>query len=409
MVEAAPSSIILTTEEGETTYASSKTWDNLDIKASLRTNLETLSWAFPTLIQGVAIPIILSGRNLVAQSKNGSGKTGAFSIGALERVDIDVQALQVVVISHTRELNKQNHRVFTELARGTGIEVGIGQKETRTLPNCHVLCGTHGGLSRLLRGQQLSQVKSLIYDEADFLFDNSENSATVSQLQSLMPTAQQLLFSATYTPQVRSYITRAIREFSEIRIEKEEDLNLENIQQYVIRCEHVQKHETVAEILKSVEMKCCLIFVNTKSYGADLLEHLQKKGYTASIIGTGLVTDEVRDQIIEKMRRGEIKVLITSNVLSRGFDLKSVSLVINLDIPMMMVRRGVFEPDPTTYLHRIGRTGRYGRKGVAVNVVADRESRDALVAIQRHFSSEISSVTIEGLAEAMVRVNLDYE
>jgi len=255
----------------------------------------------------------------------------------------------------------------------------------------------------------LSQVKTLIYDEADFLFDNSDNSATVSQLQSMMPAAQQLLFSATYTDQVRSYISRAIGAFSEIRIEKEEDLNLSNIEQYVIRCEHEQKHETVADILKSVEMKCCLIFVNTKNYGTSLLEYLKKKGYTASIIGTGLVTDEVRDQIIEKMRRGEIKVLITSNVLSRGFDLRTVSLVVNLDIPMMMVRKGVFQPDPTTYLHRIGRTGRYGRKGVAVNVVADRESRDALLAIQRHFNSEINSVTIEGLAEAMVRVNVDYE
>mmetsp|Transcript_10661 Transcript_10661/g.20674 ORF Transcript_10661/g.20674 Transcript_10661/m.20674 type:complete len:410 (+) Transcript_10661:6823-8052(+) len=409
MVESAPSSIILTTEEGETTYASSKTWADLEIKPSIKVNLDALGWTFPTLIQGVAIPIILSGRNLVAQSKNGTGKTGAFSVAALERVDIDVQALQVVVISHTRELNKQNHRVFTELSRGTGALVEICQKETRGLPNCHVLCGTHGALSRLLRGQQLSQVKTLIYDEADFLFDNSDNSATVSQLQSMMPAAQQLLFSATYTDQVRSYISRAIGAFSEIRIEKEEDLNLSNIEQYVIRCEHEQKHETVADILKSVEMKCCLIFVNTKNYGTSLLEYLKKKGYTASIIGTGLVTDEVRDQIIEKMRRGEIKVLITSNVLSRGFDLRTVSLVVNLDIPMMMVRKGVFQPDPTTYLHRIGRTGRYGRKGVAVNVVADRESRDALLAIQRHFNSEINSVTIEGLAEAMVRVNVDYE
>jgi ATP-dependent RNA helicase DDX19/DBP5 len=409
MVESSSSSIILTTEEGETTYASSKQWTDLEIKPSIRANLETAGWAFPTLIQGVAIPIILSSRNLVAQSKNGTGKTGAFTIGALEGIDTDVHALQVVVISHTRELNKQNYRVFTELARGTGILVEIGQKETRELPHCHVLCGTHGALARLLRGQQLSQVKSLIYDEADFLFESSENLNIVRQLQSMMPAAQQLLFSATYTPQVRTYIADSIREYSEIRIEKEEDLNLTNVEQFVIRCEHTQKHKTVADILKSVDMKCCLIFVNTKSYGASLLDYLKEKGYTASIIGTGLVTDEVRDEIIEKMRRGEIKVLITSNVLSRGFDLKSVSLVVNLDIPMMMVRRGVFEPDPTTYLHRIGRTGRYGRRGVAVNVVADGESRDALVKIQRHFQSEINSVTIEGLAEAMVRVNVDYD
>ena len=193
-----------------------------------------------------------------------------------------------------------------------------------------------------------------------------------------------------------------------IKIEKKEDLSLDNIDQYVVQCDHPQKFETVLEILRSVDLKCCIIFINTKEYLNRLSDYLHGQGYKVSKIASGIITDEERAEIVKKVHEGQIKVLITTDVLSRGVDFRLVNLVINLDPPCSYGPGGRV-PDPLTYLHRIGRTGRYGRKGIAVNVVSNEESQRAFVEIQRFFGKKFKLIKMDQLANEVTRINSDYD
>jgi ATP-dependent RNA helicase DDX19/DBP5 len=168
------------------------------------------------------------------------------------------------------------------------------------------------------------------------------------------------------------------------------------------------KFEVVYEILRSIDLRCCIIFINTKDYLKRLEEYLTKAGYKVSIIASGIVEDKERDAIIEKVRDGQVKVLLTTDVLSRGVDFRLVNVVINLDPPL---RRDDTErrADPMSYLHRIGRTGRYGRRGIAVNIVSDKLSQNAYMEIQEYFNRKIKSIEIGKLSEEVQKVNADYD
>lgn len=398
--------ILLKTSEGETVYSSSKTWADLSLPQEMIECLELKNWTTPTLIQGIAISIITSGQNLVAQSKNGSGKTGSFVIGGLVRIDKSIKALQIICVSHTRELCQQNFSVFSEFCQKLGITVGMPDK-SNTLPQ--VLCLTYGSLRNIARRpQNLEHIKLLIYDECDFLFGNEESRNTLLSFQRQKPDSQKVLFSATFSDQVWKTVEDNIPNVKSIKIEKKEDLSLDNIDQYVVQCDHPQKFETVLEILRSVDLKCCIIFINTKEYLNRLSDYLHGQGYKVSKIASGIITDEERAEIVKKVHEGQIKVLITTDVLSRGVDFRLVNLVINLDPPCSYGPGGRV-PDPLTYLHRIGRTGRYGRKGIAVNVVSNEESQRAFVEIQRFFGKKFKLIKMDQLANEVTRINSDYD
>jgi Superfamily II DNA and RNA helicases len=158
----------------------------------------------PTKIQALTVLLITQGKNIAAQSKNGTGKTGAFTIGSLNRIDKDYGALQGICISHTRELNEQNYGVFQKLAEGTGIRVGVTKKGDRELPKCHLICSTQGTIHNIYRThpESLSSVTMIIYDECDVLFTHPNNLELTSAIRAAAPNSQQILFSATFTDQV---------------------------------------------------------------------------------------------------------------------------------------------------------------------------------------------------------------
>mmetsp|Transcript_7314 Transcript_7314/g.10808 ORF Transcript_7314/g.10808 Transcript_7314/m.10808 type:complete len:412 (-) Transcript_7314:20-1255(-) len=397
--------ITLTTSEGETVYASSRTWEELMIPESIERNLMLKGWTHPTLIQGTAIPIINNGKNIIAQSKNGTGKTGTFVIGSLSRVNPEIKALQVICLSHTRELNQQNFAVFQEIANNIGVDVCLVQKGDVNLPHCQVLCGTHGTIKRVIRGNDLSHVKCIVYDEADFMFSHEDNLKTISAIRSQMPSAQQLLFSATFPAQVWQFVNQNIQNPFQIKIEKQEDLTLDNVGQYVIQCRKQEKFEVVHEIIRKSDLRCCIIFINTKKYLDSLFQFLTQKGNKVFIVASGTVSEEDRDKILDKVRKGEVNVLLATNLLSRGIDLRNVNLVINLDPPTGPNK----EPDPVTYLHRVGRTGRYGRGGIAINIVSDPMSQQVFAQIQEHYTQRFEAITVDDLSEKLQQVNKDYE
>jgi ATP-dependent RNA helicase DDX19/DBP5 len=398
--------ILLKSSEGETVYQSSKTWQDLSLPESMIQCLELKNWTHPTLIQGIAISIIISGQNLVAQSKNGSGKTGSFVIGSLVRVDKQNPGLQVICVSHTRELCQQNFSVFSEFGQRLGISVALPEKN-QNLPQ--VLCLTYGSLRNVARqAKNMENIKVLIYDECDYLFTNEESKNTLLSIQRQVPTAQKVLFSATFSDQVWKTVEDNIENVKSIKIEKKEDLSLDNIDQYVIQCEHQMKFDTVKDIIRQVDLKCCIIFTNTKDYLNRLEAFLEKAGYKVSKIASGIVNDDERAEIVKKVHDGQIKVLITTDVLSRGVDFRLVNLVINLD-PPFTYQASARVPDPLTYLHRIGRTGRYGRKGIAVNIISNEESRDAFLSIQGYFSKRFKLIKLDQLTSEVSKVNSDYE
>lgn len=400
--------ILLKTAEGESVYSSSKTWDQLSLSPEILHSIELKNWITPTLIQGITISLIISGQNLAAQSKNGSGKTGSFVIGTLSRIDKNDPNLQAICVSHTRELTQQNYSVFAEFARDTGINVGQCEKGSAA-PKCQVLCLTFGTLRNISRNANfIKSVKILIYDECDFLLINDESRNIILTTQRSLPEAQKILFSATFSDKVWKFVEENIENAKVVRIEKKEDLSLDNIDQFVLQCEHRMKFEVVFEILRSIDLRCCIIFINTKDYLKRLEEYLTKAGYKVSIIASGIVEDKERDAIIEKVRDGQVKVLLTTDVLSRGVDFRLVNVVINLDPPL---RRDDTErrADPMSYLHRIGRTGRYGRRGIAVNIVSDKLSQNAYMEIQEYFNRKIKSIEIGKLSEEVQKVNADYD
>lgn len=401
--------ILLKTNDGESVYHSSKTWNEINIATEFIQIIELKNWISPTLIQSATLPIIISGDNLIAQSVNGSGKTGSFVIGALSRINKKEQSLQAICVCHTRELTNQNFLIFNDFGSKLGFTIGKSEKE-RPFPECQVLCLTFGSLKRFTRNlESLSNLKIAIYDEFDFLFNNDDAKNTILFMQRYMRNTQKVLFSATIDKNVWDIVEKNIENPKVIRIEKKEDLSLEKVDQLAIRCDKNMKFECILNILSNIDLRCCIIFINTKIYLKNLEEFLVKAGYKVSIIASELVNDIERDIIIEKVRNGQVKILLTTDVLSRGVDFRLVNVVINYDLPIDYSNSQRRKTDPITYLHRIGRTGRYGRRGLAVNLVYDRESQFACDEIESFFKKPIKFVDIEKIAEEVKRVNDDYD
>ena len=398
--------IHLNTGDSESVYSSDKTWDDLLIKPKILENIQKINWAIPTRIQGLAVMKIAQGINIAAQSKNGTGKTGAFVIGTLNSIDKDYGALQAICISHTRELNKQNFAVFTALAEGTNIIIGISEKGVKEVPRCHVLCGTIGTLVNLCKVNQSSirDLKIIIYDECDVLLTHQGNLESISMLRTWAPNSQQILFSATFTDQVWEFIRRNIPNPTTIRIEKNEDLTLDNVDQFLIECRDDQKHNLILEIIQRVSLKTCMVFLNSKKELDELHCFLTSRGYKTHVLAADRVTDDVRDEIIEKVRKGEVKVLLTTNLLSRGVDLRHINIVINIDPPEGEKRLA----DPHTYLHRVGRTGRFGRRGLVVNLSSTPRHRELYASIERYFNMQFMNGDIDVIASTLEKVNEDY-
>ena len=368
-----------------------KSWDELDINPDILRGVYSHGFERPSPIQQKAIVPIIQGRDIIAQAQSGTGKTATFSIGALSLVDLKDNSTQILVLSPTRELCQQTASVIQSIGGlmdglrvktlfgGTEIEQGSCFSD-KHIP--HIISGCPGRVFDMIRREKLSAkgIKLVILDEADEMLSSGFKDQVYNIFQRLNPNIQVALFSATLPEEVLPIVHKIMRNPVKI-IVKSEMLTLEGIRQYFVAVDDDrQKYVTLKHLFSFLSVSQCIIYCNNIKRVTDLYEAMKEDGFPVCCIHRDMNKAE-RENSFKSFRRGENRVLISSNVTARGIDIQQVSVVINFDLPKCI----------HTYLHRIGRSGRWGRKGVGINFITRRDVQK-LREVESHYACEIQEM-----------------
>ena len=365
-----------------------ETFDELNLKAELLRGIYGYGFEKPSLIQQKAILPILKGNDVIAQAQSGTGKTATFAIATLQLIEPEKDEIQCLVLSPTRELATQTSLVYQYLGEYLNIKVclliggiKIGSDIEKLKEGPQILVGSPGRVLDLLKKKKfsLSYLKNFVLDEADEMLSKGflEN---IKEIISLIPTTTKIsLFSATMPKQIVEITTQFMTNPSKILV-KNEELTLEGIKQYYVYLKKNYKLDVLFQIYKGIEISQAIIYCNSKKVVEFLDEELKKKGHMISSIHGDLKQSE-RDNVMKNFRQGATRVLITTDLLARGIDVYQVSLVINYEMPKQK----------ETYIHRIGRSGRFGRKGNAINFVTPEE-KDLLEDLQKFYNTNIEQL-----------------
>lgn len=374
-----------------------KTFQELNLPKHLLDAIFAMGFDRPSAIQEEALPRILSNppRNLIGQAQSGSGKTAAFTLGMLYRIEVNEPATtQCLCVTPTRELAIQ---IFEKAVRpmaanmaGLKIQLAIAGTtiDKATGVNAHLVIGTPGKVVDWLKRRIINSktIKVFVLDEADNMVGEDGHRANSLLIKkTLTRQCQCLLFSATFPTEVVKFADKMIHNADKILIESDEALVLDVIKQLWVDTRQYEggKLEFLSDIYSLLTIGQSVVFVSTKKNADMVHQTLTDGGYTCSVLHGGIEADD-RDSTMLAFRNGESNVLITTNVLARGVDVDNVCLVINYDVPV--TKDG--GPDFETYLHRIGRTGRFGKKGTAINLIDDTRSVEVLAAIEGHFANQ---------------------
>lgn len=375
----------------ENYYDEINNWDDLDINKDLLRGIYAYGFEKPSPIQKKAIKPIMERRDLIAQAQSGTGKTGTFSIGALSLLDINDKTTQVLILSPTRELSKQTANVITSIGgmmTGLTIQTIVGgtsiNEDSHTLKNNtpHVITGCPGRIYDMIRRGHIHSktIKLVILDEADEMLSSGFKEQVYNIFQYFSNEIQVALFSATLPDYIYNITNKFMRNPVKISV-KTEQLTLEGISQYYVAIEDDrQKYATLKDLYSVISMSQCIIYCNSVKRVADLYDAMVEDGFPVCRIHSGM--DKVdRNTAFGEFRTGKYRVLISSNVTSRGIDVQQVSVVINFDVPKCV----------HNYLHRIGRSGRWGRKGIGINLITRRDVT-IMKDIEAHYSCQISEL-----------------
>ena len=355
-------------------------FSELNLAAPLVKAVTELGYETVLPIQEACIPPLLAGRDVLGLAQTGTGKTGAFALPLLSRIELAVKAPQVLVLTPTRELAIQVAEAFQAYARHLkdfhvlpiygGQSYAFQFNQLRRGP--HVVVGTPGRIQdHLDRGTlDLSHIISVVLDEADEMLRMGFVDAVESILASTPDTRQMALFSATMPAPIKRISKRHLKDPVEIRIETK-TMTAENIEQVYLVVPHAAKFEALVRVLETESYDGVIIFARTRLATTDLAERLSARGYDVAAL-SGEVTQIGRERIVKRLKSGKLDMIVATDVAARGLDVERISLVINYDIP----------GDSEAYIHRIGRTGRVGRYGKAILFASPRE-RHLLAAIER--------------------------
>ena len=363
-------------------------WEELDIDPNILRGIYAYGYEKPSPIQRKAIRPIIAGKDIIGQAQSGTGKTATFSIGALSILRLNEQNTQVLVLSPTRELTMQTAKVFESIGGmmpGLKVQTAFGGSlveesngfSSKNVP--HILCGCPGRVFDMIRRDRLSckHLRLVIIDEADEMLSSGFKEQVYGIFQNFNNDIQVALFSATLPPNIFAITDKLMRDPVSICV-KAEQLTLEGISQlYVAVDDDRQKYATLKHIFSYLTVSQCIIYCNSVKRVADLYDAMREDEFPVCCIHSGM-EKPAREASISDFRNGKSRVLISSNVTARGIDIQQVSIVINFDVPK----------DVHTYLHRIGRSGRWGRKGVGINFITRRDIAK-LKEIEQYYSSEI--------------------
>lgn len=341
----------------------------------------------PSPIQEEAIPIMLAGKNLLARAKNGTGKTAAFIIPSLERVDASVNTIQVLMLIPTRELALQTSAIVKEIGKHMPSQVMVSTGGTnlrddimRLYSPVHILVGTPGRVLDLAdKGvADLSKCTSLVMDEADKLLSPEFAEVLDQIIAKTSPTRQICLFSATFPVTVKAFKQKYVPDAHIINLMDE--LTLIGITQYYAFVEEKQKVHCLNTLFAKLEVNQSMIFCNSVNRVELLAKKITELGYSCFYIHAKMKQED-RNRVFHEFRNGATRHLVSSDLFTRGIDIQAVNVVINFDFPK----------NAETYLHRIGRSGRFGHLGLAVNLIT-YEDRFNLYRIEQELGTEIQPI-----------------
>jgi len=368
------------------------TFDSMDLKPSLLRGIYAYGFEKPSAIQQRAIRPIIRGRDVIAQSQSGTGKTAVFSISSLQLLDERVGSdPQVLILSPTRELAEQTQRVVSSLGDFMNVKChaciggkSLGEDRKVLQSGLHVVSGTPGRVYDLIkRGDLITRaLKAFIIDEADEMLNKGFKEQIYDIYRYLPPQTQVVLVSATLPVEVLEMTRKFMNDPVRILVKRDE-LTLEGIKQFFVSVEKEEwKFDTLCDLYDTLTVTQAVIFCNTKQKVDWLANKMRESNFTVAAMH-GDMTQEDRDKVMEEFRSGSSRVLIATDLWGRGIDVQQVSLVICYDLPT----------NRELYIHRIGRSGRFGRKGVAINFVRTEDVR-TLRDIEQFYSTQIDEMPL---------------
>lgn len=364
-------------------------FDDMDLREELLRGIYAYGFEKPSAIQQRAIVPCIRGMDVIAQAQSGTGKTATFSIAVLQKIDTGMRETQALMLAPTRELAQQIQKVVMSLGdyMGAQCHACIGgtsvREDMRKLDDGqHILVGTPGRVFDMISRKILRPnfIKQFVLDEADEMLSRGFKDQIYDVFRHLNQEIQVILLSATMPDEVLEVTSRFMRDPIRILVKKEE-LTLEGIRQFYISVEREEwKLDTLCDLYETLTITQAVIFSNTRRKVDWLTEKMHERDFTVSAMH-GDMDQKERDVIMREFRSGSSRVLITTDLLARGIDVQQVSLVINYDLPT----------NRENYIHRIGRGGRFGRKGVAINFVTEEDKR-ALQDIEKFYNTQIDEM-----------------
>ena len=369
-------------------------WDDLtNIDLNILRGIYSFGFEDPSPIQRKAIIPIINKQDIIAQAQSGTGKTATFTIGALSHVDLSSQTTQVIILSPTHELSHQIASVAGSIGammEGLKIKVLVGGTSTdndmQSLKNDipHIIVGCPGRVYDMMRRNYITSamVKLIVLDEADEMLSSGFKDQVYNIFRCLHKDVQVALFSATLPSHIYEITDKFMRNPVKISVAPEK-LTLEGIKQYFVALEDDKdKYDTLKNLYSFISVSQCIIYCNSVKRVVDLYEAMKQDNFPVCAIHSSMNKME-RNDAFSEFKTGKARVLISSNVTARGIDIQQVSIVINFDIPK----------DVHTYIHRIGRSGRWGRKGTGINFITRRDI-PKMKELEQYYNTQIEELPV---------------
>lgn len=373
----------------ESNILRTESFEEMGLREKILRGIYSYGFERPSAIQQKGIMPIINRLDVIEQAQSGMGKTATFCIGALQVIDEKISKTQVIILAHTRELAYQIDTVIRQIGKYTrtkynlsvkGVQVPDNMSQLRKNP--HVVIGTPGRIYDMITKKALSTdgLKLLVIDEADEMLSKGFQEQIYDIFQTLPNSIQVALFSATMPPEFFDLADQFMRNPVKILVKKEE-LTLEGIQQYYINADKNEyKFDILRDLYNYLTINQSIVYCNSRRMVEDLHYKLTQEHFAVSYIH-GDMSPQERELAMANFRNAHSRVLIATDLLSRGIDIQQVSIVINYDIPNNV----------ENYLHRIGRSGRYGRKGIAINF-ATYYDKKKITDIETHYGIHISEM-----------------